>query len=1154
MYHLEPSAKYRLRGIMNRRDFTKLCASATVLGIPLEQATLADNQQPDEMGLSSINNEMEHRYLDAYVRRGGMTWTLGTSRSERRIALHNGRLVLTSFKNKVSGREYREAGADPDEIRLKMDGIDVGKPISTLTFVNERCTRLDQGELQLDLTLRTGSIEVTKHWRVYPNTAIVREWLTISNLSNKDIRINDLFFLNTRLLGANPDRLELDYISGGAPFNGSQLLKTEHVNRSYQRVFDSDIGVQRFDRAYSAYLPLTLLRDPTSEDNLAIGWDYMGHWRLRVGDHTQDQIGIALEVAGYDDLLRSGQHIETPKAFAAALSGNLDEIGNQILDWQYQYCWEFTNPAFFGKARWVVDWPGPWFGSGGQPSGDNWGRRLALDLRYTDLLRECGGDILWDDAGWYDRWGSWNSPEWSLTTEFLRKHSMQWVLWFPTFLATPESAIAQEHPNWVIPHKWFLEQSIPDTVEWQRNLLEESVDKWQDFQWRYDVAPAVSDSDSGKLAADQNFRKLLEQFKTARPRSGVDACDGGGRWISYDLARLSESGECTDGGVGPYSGYYTSLLISPDKLHNVTDFDHVYYNAASDRIHLALNPTWYRDPGDGPDLESIRKDWDIYHYLIAKGVAGRGSHVFRPRVLNDDPIWYFQRMDTAGISGVIITKHAKQGPEYLLVSKPLTNFTSDHYEGGPTSMARVITTDVAAADAGIYADPIDNDQRYYGVPGEVYGPLNFRYRSASSEGTYITQIVKHGALKEVKSGFFGMAFQMGKEPITISELGQYEPEVRDTGNQGVYSLMIIRANDKTVLGSVTLDTQKADVDSLGFKYAKLAIPIRLEPGPDKPIFIFPRGLQADTVYDVRTYHSGLNLRRLGKQLMAEGISMDEIRPGELIFLNLSGYPGSGNDNIAPDPPTSATKRLGTNLGTQGIEVSWSQGRDNNWISYYEVLRNGSILGKAAKGNFFFDHSEGGRDITAVYQVRTVDGDGNRSSLTNAEAIPGDPEIHQALGGFGPTQGENGWSYEQTTDARNYEKMIWVRAGYEGSWAGVGFGRIGRIWCQPSAAAEIARTFRVPRNGSIQLAGEIQKDPSAHSEYPVRVRIECAGKQVWPATGWIDVPSFGSPTAYLVKHLAVRDGDAIRFIVRRNDENRPQPIVWNPRIEFHNGVN
>ena len=107
--------------------------------------------------------------------------------------------------------------------------------------------------MQLDIKLKTGSVEVTKHWVIYPHTAIVREWLSIENMSSGEVRISDLFFLNTRLLGANLDRLELDYISGGSAFNGSQLLKTERVHGSYERTFDSAAGIQTGN--YSAYLP-----------------------------------------------------------------------------------------------------------------------------------------------------------------------------------------------------------------------------------------------------------------------------------------------------------------------------------------------------------------------------------------------------------------------------------------------------------------------------------------------------------------------------------------------------------------------------------------------------------------------------------------------------------------------------------------------------------------------------------------------------------------------------------------------------------------------------------------------------------------------------------------------------------------------------------
>ena len=87
----------------------------------------------------------------------------------------------------------------------------------------------------------------------------------------------------------------------------------------------------------------------------------------------------------------------------------------------------------------------------------------------------------------------------------------------------------------------------------------------------------------------------------------------------------------------------------------------------------------------------------------------------------------------------------------------------------------------------------------------------------------------------------------------------------------------------------------------------------------------------------------------------------------------------------PVRPDHVTKRLGTNLGTQGIELSWSPSHDDNWISYYEIHKNGRLIAKTAKGTFFFDHSDSARnDIDARYEVAAVDGDGNHSPATPAQ--------------------------------------------------------------------------------------------------------------------------------------------------------------------------
>jgi hypothetical protein len=1079
---------------------------------------------------------------DGYVHHDGNEWIIGTSLVEKRIRLANGRFGSVSLRNKKSAREYQDAGNASGEIRFLANGQDVNAADWYWKLRGEQAVRGKQGELQLDIELESAVINVTKHYVAYPGTPIVREWLSLENVSGKPVRISDVDFLHTKLLGSAARDFQFNYLTGGGNYNGSQLLKTDSMGPDYKRILDSNGGIQA--GSYSGFLPLVFLLDQNGPEGLALGWDYLGHWRFAVGNENGQPLVLRLELAGFEKDLPPGGRVETPKAFIAAFSGGVDELGNQLLDWQYAYFWEFTNPEYFAKTRWAVDWPEPWVGEGGVPSADNWGRRLALDLRYVDLLRETGTDILWDDAGWYDKWGTWNGPEWRRTNDYLRKHSMRWVLWYPTFLATPESKVAQQHPEWLIPGQDTLEQSIPATADWQNRLLNDGVREWGDYQWRYDIAPAASANDTDALAADQNFRHLLQQFKSNHPQSGIDACDGGGRWISYDIARFAESGEYTDGGVGPYSAYYTSLLVPPDKVHNVVDYDQTYY-AAIDRIHLAMNPTWYRDPGDGPDVESIRKDWEIYHYLVAQGVAGRWSHVFRPKVDRDNEIWYFQRMNRDGTKGVIIAKHAKQGSTYFVTSR-LTKQSSDspdRYLGGAGEMNTVSTTTAASLETGVYEDPVDGVVRFYGVPGQEFGPLNVKYQRGNADESFVTKVVKRGVERRAQDRFFGMALQIN-EPMTVTELGQFDP-----GNShGTYTLSLVRAEDGAVLATADLDTSGAPVDALGFKYVRLPHPVDLDVSA-KPIVIYPRGLAPTETYEVQASVSGIHLRQTGSRLMSDGITLDKVAAGELIFLNLPNFPGSGTDHVPPTPPSKVEKRLGTNLGVQGIELSWLPGTDDHWISYYEVLKNGRLIGKAAIGTFFFDHSDSVRnDMNAVFEIRTVDGDGNRSQAMTAQKTGSQPQIYEALGDFSPAQSGKQWKYEETLEDGSYRDLLWNNEGYEGRWTGSGLGRIGRIWMQPSAQYDLSRTFVVPAAGMASTSGAIRKDPSAENQASCFVRILLNSKQVWPTDGWAEIsPNYDKATAYEIKNLRVSSGDKLRFIVKHNGQNRADPIVWNPSV-------
>jgi len=254
-----------------------------------------------------------------------------------------------------------------------------------------RRRKLAQGEVELDLTVSDERVQVTKHYVAYPGVALIREWMSVQNISSQPLELKDPAFLHAGSLNIGAEGWDLLYLTGGGPYNGSQLLKKETIGRGYKREFDSHAnGETASYTANTVYLPLIVLEHPSSNEGMMVGWDYLGHWAPRAGNYGAGPFQLSLQVSGFTKTLAAGKEIETPHAFLGVYNGDVDALGNSLLDWQYQYLWDFTNPDYFAKTRWGVDWPPPWIGTGGTPSGDNWGRRLALDLRYVDLMRQTG--------------------------------------------------------------------------------------------------------------------------------------------------------------------------------------------------------------------------------------------------------------------------------------------------------------------------------------------------------------------------------------------------------------------------------------------------------------------------------------------------------------------------------------------------------------------------------------------------------------------------------------------------------------------------------------------------------------------------------------------------------------------------------------------
>jgi hypothetical protein len=330
------------------------------------------------------------------------------------------------------------------------------------------------------------------------------------------------------------------------------------------------------------------------------------------------------------------------------------------------------------------------------------------------------------------------------------------------------------------------------------------------------------------------------------------------------------------------------------------------------------------------------------------------------------------------------------------------------------------------------------------------------------------------------------------------------------------------------------------------------------------VSVFPRGLLPGEEYVVDFEVRRSSAKRTGADLMEKGIAIENQAPGELICMNLPRFPRSGQDKTAPRAPGQALARREVNIGHTGVGIWWSPGSDDSWISFYEVRRGEEVLGKAATGTYYFDHSKGW-DPAARYAVRTVDGDGNRSGWTEAAALPDEPLSFSALGGLFPESGRDGWRAEAATGSA-WEPMRWVPpakppsadlggttiqpGGAEGYWEGTGGSKVGRGWQGAAKEAACSRTWIAPTDGSVRVVGRAAKEYYHRDQGgALRVRIEHEGKTVWPDGGWAELKPGDLIGASHDVTLDVRAGQALRFVLDRGAAPEHDLVAWMPTISY-----
>jgi hypothetical protein len=331
--------------------------------------------------------------------------------------------------------------------------------------------------------------------------------------------------------------------------------------------------------------------------------------------------------------------------------------------------------------------------------------------------------------------------------------------------------------------------------------------------------------------------------------------------------------------------------------------------------------------------------------------------------------------------------------------------------------------------------------------------------------------------------------------------------------------------------------------------------------------ICPRGLLPEHQYVLGFDSTTETTIHSGADLMANGIMIRDQKPGELIYLGLPNRPGAIASKLAPQALGRVFKRLENNLGHSGVGIYWAPGTGETWISYYEIRRHDTLLGKTSTGNYYFDHAEGW-DTAAVYSVRAVGGNGMTSAWKNVEPIEGEPLTYSALGGHFNAQGRDGWGAETKLEGNVFQAMHWVApvknsaadmnsgtpnqvGGVEGYWEGAGLERIGRGWQQASTTAACVRTWIAPREGMIRVMGRVTKEYYRQNlgKDILHSAILLGEKQIWPEKGLADIRPNDLVGALHDIKLKVKVGEVLRFVLEKGKEPENDIIAWIPKIVY-----
>jgi hypothetical protein len=527
------------------------------------------------------------------------------------------------------------------------------------------------------------AMELKSVWQARNGQGPVRHTMFIKNTSGKTVRIYEQESLFLKVSGPEK-KTHVRYINDDGSSPDSIGVYNDLLTEDYQKKL-------RISEADKDWIPFVAL-DANSANGLYVGWEWsIGRINITTeanGEHTVLKVGNGDE---FRTDLFAGETFEVPSGFIGAYKGDLDDCGNSLRKYLFNYSMPdiIKNDTGFPKVEWNA------FAPTGKKQG-SWDPVESKYYPFIDDIAPLGFEDVVIDVGWWsptiNRYPEENDPfhyiadpvDWPSGMPAASDYAHQKGMRFGLYCwIKPERLLSESGRNRVVSQLTYLIKDLKadfyrsdgTIISSDSSLINHTPGAEQRAHYREDIG----------YWSTKGYYSVIDSMYKQIPGFLWENCSNGGRLKDYGTLR--RAGRIQNQDIywpinARQSFYDASYALHPMQIAALTGSFSAWQATGSVyefRCSSMGASYWHPDApngGNGGPVWSTKQREDI------KNAVSTYKNKIRPLIRNGNLYHIFPRPDDVVWDGIeYFDPSAQKGAVYIFKPKSTVNTQSVRLKG-----------------------------------------------------------------------------------------------------------------------------------------------------------------------------------------------------------------------------------------------------------------------------------------------------------------------------------------------------------------------------------------------------------------------------------------------------------------------------------------